>query len=897
MDGSAAVLGPGDSYQVTFTTTLDPAVQLVYSNSATATGDDPVGATISDVSDDGSDTASNPTENVGSPTSLTLPAPIDAMDDAPAAVEGATGATIPNVVANDTLNGVADPNVGPGGTVSISTGATAQDGRPLGVPATDQPASGSITLDPNTGEIVVAAGTTVGTYTYSYEICETLYPTNCDTAEVTVVVGNPPVASNDTVAAAQPGPVTIDPLVNDDGANLLDPTSVTLTGTGAPSGSVLSADGKTLSGSSEGEWSVDPTTGLVTFTPVAGFFGSPTPAAYTVADVLGQISNEANLSVTILAAIGITAYDDGPVALDGSNGGASMVSVLNNDTLGGNPIIDPTLVTLTTVTAPSPVSGSITLNLDGTVTTAPETTPGTYTLVYEICETANPTNCATAEVELIIVDTGAGILNEIEEDLKDILKEDLANTLTVQSNQISGYSADALTRLRSRGGNGECLAAVNLQAKHIHFDVDKATIKPESHNRLDSIAQILIGCSGFAFEIAGHTDSDASHAYNTDLSKRRVLAVRQALSQRGVNISGYIARGYGESQPIASNATEQDKARNRRVEFRQLGQEKLSVDGPCEDSFSLLRTFNADANAISTRGDGQYRRDQHDCRMDRREVFEGSLSYIDTDQGQKQSSINLSFRREQYQGDESVFGYFVGLYGSWSDVTRLADGEVSGLGLNAGIYGATRLNSPLFFDSYLGVATGRHEFNLAFDQSIGTIDTTGNYNYLAAFTGAAFSGEVQFGETALTPRVGFDYVYTPKADVDVIAELGGLSEVGDLELDVISGGRAFVELRFDHLLADNNTNFWFNPRGACYRSLGSLNSTCGFGGSVGLESTKSENGLSYAVKIDGEKGGEYTFGTLTLRAERELKGGTVSGHAQMSSQGSATLGGQYETEF
>lgn len=649
----------------------------------------------------------------------------------------------------------------------------------------------------------------------------------------------------------------------------------------------------------EGEWTVDPTTGLITFTPAAGFFGSPTPAAYTVADTAGRVSNEAVLGVTVLAPLEIIVMNDGPIALDGSNGDTSSVSVLGNDTLDGNPITDPSLVTLTPVSLPTTPSGGITLNPDGTVTVAPGTTAGTYTLVYEICETSNPTNCATAEVELVIVDTGTGLINEIEDDLESILSEDLANTLTQQSNQISGYSADALDRLRDRGGDGDaqCMAAVNLEARNILFDVDRAIIKPESHPTLDAIAAILAGCPGSAFEIAGHTDSDASDAYNIDLSQRRVNAVRQALAARGVDTSGYVARGYGESQPIASNATAAGKAQNRRVEFRPLDGIDNTYQGPCDDSFSLVRNFNLNADENGVNANGSFVRDQHDCITDRREVFEGTLSYLDTETGQTQSAINLSYRREQYSGSDSVFGYFVGLYGTRSDVTRLANGEIGGVGLNGGVYGANRLDSDLFVDYYLGAAAGRHSFDLAFDRSIGAIDATGDYTYLAGFAGAALSGQVELGETTLTPRIGFDYVYTPGADVDVVAELGGLSQAGNLELDAISGGRVFAEIRTDHAIQDGTANLWINPRVACYQSIGALDGACGFGGSIGIESTEQDNGLTYGFELDGEWGEGYTQGSLTGSISRQLDIGTISGDAGVTRDGNATLGGQYEIQF
>ncbi|MEP5758853.1 MAG: OmpA family protein [Litoreibacter sp.] len=819
---------------------------------------------------------------------------IDAINDAPTAVDGATGATISNVVTNDTLGGTANPTIGTDVTVNVT--GTAQDGTTtLGLD--DTPAAGGITLDPGSGELIVAAGTTAGTYIYTYEICEVLNPTNCDTATVTVLVDEaPPVATNDTVIPLVPGPVTINPLTNDAGADPLDPTSVVLTGTGAPAGSVLASDGKTLTVPGEGEWTVNPTTGIVTFTPEVGFSGSPTSAVYVVSDVMGRISNEATLSVSILPAIEIIANDDGSIAMNGETGATSSISLLTNDTLGGIAISDPSLIALTPVSLPSPEAGSISINANGSVTVAPGTTPGIYTVVYQICEVANLTNCATAQAEIVVLESDT-LIAEIEDDLTDILEEDFANTLTLQSNQISSYSADALDRLRSRSHDA-CLADINahLAIENIQFDTDKAVIKPESDRTLDEMAVILRSCAGSTYEIAGHTDSDASDAYNIDLSHRRVVAVQQALAARGVDTEGYVMRGYGESQPIASNATEAGKAQNRRVEFRALATVE-EHHGQCEDSFDLARTFSLNADESGANANGQFLSDEHSCITDRREVFEGSASFIDTDQGLTQTAINLSYRREQYRGSDSVFGYFVGFYGSETDVSSRADGEIRSVGLNAGIYNATRLQNELFVDYYLGAAAGRHEFDFDFDRNVGTISTTGDYRYIAGFAGAALSGEVEFGNTTVTPRIGFDYIYAPAVDVDVVAEIGGLSEVGGLDLDSISGGRMFAEVRSERLLQNGNANVWINPRVACYQSLGSLDGVCGIGGSVGIKSVDEESDLIYALQIDGEWGEDYTLGSLTMSASRQIDFGVINGDAGLTSEGSVTMGASFQFEF
>jgi len=156
---------------------------------------------------------------------------------------------------------------------------------------------------------------------------------------------------------------------------------------------------------------------------------------------------------------------------------------------------------------------------------------------------------------------------------------------------------------------------------------------------------------------------------------------------------------------------------------------------------------------------------------------------------------------------------------------------------------------------------------------------------------------VALGDTTLTPRVGFDYVYTPGADVDVVAELGSLSDAGNLDLYAISGGRLFAEVRADQLLQNGASNVWFNPRVACYQSIGSLDGVCGFGGSIGIESTSDDSDLTYALELDGEWGEGYTQGSLSVRASRQMDVGTISADAGVTRNGSGTLGGVYEIKF
>ncbi|MEQ9661302.1 MAG: OmpA family protein [Parasphingopyxis sp.] len=100
------------------------------------------------------------------------------------------------------------------------------------------------------------------------------------------------------------------------------------------------------------------------------------------------------------------------------------------------------------------------------------------------------------------------------------------------------------------------------------FDVDSAQLRPIFRQTLDEVAQTLNAYPETYIDVYGHTDSDGSDAYNLALSQRRAQAVADYLVARGVNRARIATQGFGESQPIASNATAAGKQQNRRVEIR-----------------------------------------------------------------------------------------------------------------------------------------------------------------------------------------------------------------------------------------------------------------------------------------------------------------------------------------
>lgn len=104
---------------------------------------------------------------------------------------------------------------------------------------------------------------------------------------------------------------------------------------------------------------------------------------------------------------------------------------------------------------------------------------------------------------------------------------------------------------------------INLQ---VLFENDKSVVKPRYLRDLSTAAEFMQKYSDTTVVIEGHTDSNASDAYNIALSKRRAQAVKEVfINQYGISPARIQAVGYGESRPIASNATAEGRQMNRRV--------------------------------------------------------------------------------------------------------------------------------------------------------------------------------------------------------------------------------------------------------------------------------------------------------------------------------------------
>jgi outer membrane protein OmpA-like peptidoglycan-associated protein len=99
------------------------------------------------------------------------------------------------------------------------------------------------------------------------------------------------------------------------------------------------------------------------------------------------------------------------------------------------------------------------------------------------------------------------------------------------------------------------------------FDTGSYTLKPGAREKLAKISGVLLSHPGLSMQIEGHTDSVGTDEFNQQLSERRSGMVRDFLVDQGVAASTITARGFGKTQPVATNDTPEGRQRNRRVDL------------------------------------------------------------------------------------------------------------------------------------------------------------------------------------------------------------------------------------------------------------------------------------------------------------------------------------------
>lgn len=162
--------------------------------------------------------------------------------------------------------------------------------------------------------------------------------------------------------------------------------------------------------------------------------------------------------------------------------------------------------------------------------------------------------------QLKINGTQIDVKGEVQnEALRQQVTSDMANALNPTYTIHNGLRVSA---------SEQGLLDSTLANRTIEFELGSATLAPEGRAILDQMAAVLVKMPGKSVEIIGHTDNSGSRPSNIALSQARADAVKGYLVTKGVAPRSMATMGVGPDQPIASNGTEDGRARNRRIEFR-----------------------------------------------------------------------------------------------------------------------------------------------------------------------------------------------------------------------------------------------------------------------------------------------------------------------------------------
>ncbi len=127
--------------------------------------------------------------------------------------------------------------------------------------------------------------------------------------------------------------------------------------------------------------------------------------------------------------------------------------------------------------------------------------------------------------------------------------------------------AQLLSQLNSILQTRDSARGLIVNMSDVLFDTGSYTLKPGAREKLAKISGIVLAHPGLNLQIEGHTDSVGTDEFNQQLSERRADSVRDFLAEQGVPGSAISARGFGKTQPVASNDTAEGRQRNRRVEL------------------------------------------------------------------------------------------------------------------------------------------------------------------------------------------------------------------------------------------------------------------------------------------------------------------------------------------
>jgi len=238
---------------------------------------------------------------------------------------------------------------------------------------------------------------------------------------------------------------------------------------------------------------------------------------------------------------------------------------------------------------------------------------------------------------------------------------------------------------------------------------------------------------------------------------------------------------------------------------------------------------------------GKLKHRSNDCESGSLTITDSKYSLTSSSKIGRQWMLSISRINEQKVSEKQVRGWFFGGYYNKSNKSSTATGDIHGIGINSGVYQTMDFEQGVYLNSYLASTLGRHEFDLTFSDNTnlnnGNIDANGNYHYLAAYSGLSITGEREFEQFSVIPRVSIDGAYSKTKDATVTAKQLSTQQTGTLKVVPYKGARADLEVIFSSEKSSNQNSdnvesnvYEFAPRYSCSSRVGVVSNDCGYGG-------------------------------------------------------------------
>lgn len=307
-------------------------------------------------------------------------------------------------------------------------------------------------------------------------------------------------------------------------------------------------------------------------------------------------------------------------------------------------------------------------------------------------------------------------------------------------------------------------------------------------------------------------------------------------------------------------------------DFSKQGAERLRSAEDCDASGArdITGSFNGDntLDGLSVNGNAAVHKYLTPCARRTRYMLDAQVEgrYVD---GTTAATVSGTLLRETLINEKTVIGQFAGVYFDMPGQSDKYDGDITGVGLHGGVYGARSISDKTIIDGYAAISAGHQNFDLEFGDDL-PILAKGDSRYVAGYLGAALNGSFERGSYLFEPRAAGSLAYGLPWVTDLNLSQDEMKETATLDLPDLGLARISLESRISPLAdpqdTDVATSWAVTPLGFCQYEFGNDDDLyCGAGLAFDVTYVNPEGDREIRLTVKGEAAPDHYLGTATVR--------------------------------